>query len=136
MNRFLRTAIGLLVFFVLLLPFFLLAGTTESAPLRDVLPEKREETPVVYFADLEGVIGVPLEEHLGNVFHAIGEEKNRLLVLRIDTPGGLVDSMSAIVTRIAAADFPVVLWVAPSGLLRSEERRVGKECRSRWSPYH
>ena len=27
----------------------------------------------------------------------------------------------------------------PSGLteqLRSEERRVGKECRSRWSPYH
>ena len=23
-----------------------------------------------------------------------------------------------------------------SQLLRSEERRVGKECRSRWSPYH
>ena len=22
------------------------------------------------------------------------------------------------------------------GMLRSEERRVGKECRSRWSPYH
>ena len=22
------------------------------------------------------------------------------------------------------------------GQLRSEERRVGKECRSRWSPYH
>ena len=25
---------------------------------------------------------------------------------------------------------------SPSGVLRSEERRVGKECRSRWSPYH
>ena len=24
----------------------------------------------------------------------------------------------------------------PAGLKRSEERRVGKECRSRWSPYH
>ena len=23
-----------------------------------------------------------------------------------------------------------------SGIVRSEERRVGKECRSRWSPYH
>src|SRR6266487_2180612 len=23
-----------------------------------------------------------------------------------------------------------------AGSLRSEERRVGKECRSRWSPYH
>ena len=22
------------------------------------------------------------------------------------------------------------------GIARSEERRVGKECRSRWSPYH
>src|SRR3989442_10960727 len=27
-----------------------------------------------------------------------------------------------------------VVTIAP--LLRSEERRVGKECRSRWSPYH
>ena len=27
---------------------------------------------------------------------------------------------------------------SPTGLVvdRSEERRVGKECRSRWSPYH
>src|SRR4051812_1506672 len=25
---------------------------------------------------------------------------------------------------------------ASAGRLRSEERRVGKECRSRWSPYH
>ena len=24
----------------------------------------------------------------------------------------------------------------PAGYARSEERRVGKECRSRWSPYH
>ena len=24
----------------------------------------------------------------------------------------------------------------PGDLTRSEERRVGKECRSRWSPYH
>ena len=26
--------------------------------------------------------------------------------------------------------------VVSSGWVRSEERRVGKECRSRWSPYH
>ena len=25
---------------------------------------------------------------------------------------------------------------APLQIVRSEERRVGKECRSRWSPYH
>ena len=39
-----------------------------------------------------------------------------------------------------------LVWLALEGLIaskrnykwsfRSEERRVGKECRSRWSPYH
>src|SRR3712207_9394314 len=30
----------------------------------------------------------------------------------------------------------VVLWSRLGTHFRSEERRVGKECRSRWSPYH
>ena len=30
----------------------------------------------------------------------------------------------------------VTQTASDAGLLRSEERRVGKECRSRWSPYH
>ena len=31
---------------------------------------------------------------------------------------------------------PVSLMNIDAKILRSEERRVGKECRSRWSPYH
>ena len=31
---------------------------------------------------------------------------------------------------------PALEGKANKQLLRSEERRVGKECRSRWSPYH
>src|SRR3989475_3242139 len=31
---------------------------------------------------------------------------------------------------------PTVLVIGISDFMRSEERRVGKECRSRWSPYH
>src|SRR3712207_8563065 len=30
----------------------------------------------------------------------------------------------------------IELAVERGGVARSEERRVGKECRSRWSPYH
>src|SRR2546427_9562116 len=30
----------------------------------------------------------------------------------------------------------LLLLYRQSGYMRSEERRVGKECRSRWSPYH
>ena len=29
-----------------------------------------------------------------------------------------------------------IIRVDHAGERRSEERRVGKECRSRWSPYH
>ena len=29
-----------------------------------------------------------------------------------------------------------VFLIVPELEMRSEERRVGKECRSRWSPYH
>ena len=31
---------------------------------------------------------------------------------------------------------PISLMNIDAKILRSEERRVGKECRSRWSPYH
>jgi len=38
--------------------------------------------------------------------------------------------------RSFAVDMGVAMAVLGALLLRSEERRVGKECRSRWSPYH
>src|SRR3989442_10051084 len=31
---------------------------------------------------------------------------------------------------------PALMEDLATGRMRSEERRVGKECRSRWSPYH
>ena len=36
---------------------------------------------------------------------------------------------------IAVTYFPEIGSIGP-WIARSEERRVGKECRSRWSPYH
>src|SRR5256885_11157637 len=37
-----------------------------------------------------------------------------------------------LISVLLAAALPVCVY----GIARSEERRVGKECRSRWSPYH
>ena len=36
----------------------------------------------------------------------------------------------------SACNIEMLQGVLCECLLRSEERRVGKECRSRWSPYH
>ena len=38
--------------------------------------------------------------------------------------------------RLRAAGVAVHALGMKRGRVRSEERRVGKECRSRWSPYH
>ena len=48
----------------------------------------------------------------------------------IGKEGGL---LNAIVGSLYIVGASTVLGLAVS---RSEERRVGKECRSRWSPYH
>ena len=46
----------------------------------------------------------------------------------------LVDELSALL--LAAERARTYVDVMFNLTLRSEERRVGKECRSRWSPYH
>src|SRR5256885_16004726 len=46
-----------------------------------------------------------------------------------------VNIMQMRITRSRMAGDPPELGIAPR-LSRSEERRVGKEGRSRWSPYH
>src|SRR5256885_4483084 len=45
------------------------------------------------------------------------------------------EEMSALVQDLTLSSLLVVVVVVIA-LIRSEERRVGKECRSRWSPYH
>ena len=44
--------------------------------------------------------------------------------------------MATIFVKFNYALLAVSVLIALCEQLRSEERRVGKECRSRWSPYH
>ena len=62
------------------------------------------------------------KEGLSCLFEIAGQKKG-LLVL-----AGLLSAGSAVCM--------LVPYWAIYEILRSEERRVGKECRSRWSPYH
>ena len=45
------------------------------------------------------------------------------------------DILSGLTVALALVP-EAVAFALLAGLNRSEERRVGKECRSRWSPYH
>lgn len=70
---------------------------------------------VVLVSPLKGVVGIALESHLDEVLQAAKETRAKLLVLEIDTPGGLVSSMTEMSQKIADAPLPVVVWVYPSG---------------------
>ena len=48
--------------------------------------------------------------------------------------GAIVDQIQGLIGTDAAHGVQAMLTSARKP--RSEERRVGKECRSRWSPYH
>ena len=73
------------------------------------------------------------------VLKALLEVKRRefpALLLRIDSPGGTVGDSQEIHAALLRLREKGCSVVASFGNIRSEERRVGKECRSRWSPYH
>ena len=44
--------------------------------------------------------------------------------------------LTTFVVQTDGQSAPTQIQYSAALLLRSEERRVGKECRSRWSPYH
>ena len=48
----------------------------------------------------------------------------------------LTDKLTVNTEQVEKTDFQDTIEENGSVLTRSEERRVGKECRSRWSPYH
>ena len=55
------------------------------------------------------------------------------LILMLLTSGNM---LAEELDTLKVVDVEEILVIAAPKENRSEERRVGKECRSRWSPYH
>src|SRR3989449_7453495 len=62
----------------------------------------------------------------------------RIAVDQLERTAGRPDGPSATAIQVLAAETDRLERLAKefAEFGRSEERRVGKECRSRWSPYH
>ena len=61
------------------------------------------------------------------------EDARRLPAVEYGLTGAFRDFCRETFDTGEALDYPPLKLVVAN---RSEERRVGKECRSRWSPYH
>jgi len=71
--------------------------------------------PVVVLAEVDSIIQPVSAEFMIGTIDRAEADRASLVVFTLRTPGGLVDSTRAIVTRMLAAPMPVVVYVGPSG---------------------
>lgn len=64
---------------------------------------------------INGVINPVSQEFIENAVEEAEEDSATCLVIQMDTPGGLMESMHMIVKDIMASAVPVVVYVSPSG---------------------
>ena len=69
----------------------------------------------VFVTDVRGVIGVATARQIARAIEKARAEQAIALVVRLDTPGGLVSSTRDIIQDILASPVPVIIYVAPSG---------------------
>lgn len=88
-----------------------------GGPLAAALGQGTETTdaPIAYSIELPGTIDPATEGWIDQAIEDASEREADLIIIRLDTPGGLVDSMRAIVQDILGAPVPVVVYVAPDG---------------------
>lgn len=65
--------------------------------------------------NLEGAIGVATAEYIIDGIEEAEDRGAELVIIRMDTPGGLVSPMRDIVKAILGSDVPVATYVSPDG---------------------
>jgi len=64
---------------------------------------------------LKGAVTPASADYLEREIKAASDSDKELIIIEIDTPGGLVDSMKTIIKAILASDTPIATYVSPQG---------------------
>ena len=93
----------------------LVAGLFSEVCAADEIKTEKNSLPLVHVAVVEGMIGPVSEEFLKEAFVRADAAGVDLLVIQLDTPGGLLESTRHIVKELLGSKIPVAVYVAPSG---------------------
>jgi membrane-bound serine protease (ClpP class) len=77
--------------------------------------EKDVGRPVVYLLDVDGTINPALSDYIIKGIEKAKENNAACVIIRMDTPGGVVTTTKTIIKDMMNAKLPVVVYVAPSG---------------------
>ena len=94
---------------------FMLIAMGALAMLASLAPAQEDEQDLVVVVELEDAIGPASASYFIDSLEEANERGAELLVLRLDTPGGLDAAMRDMIKAILASEVPVATWVAPSG---------------------
>ncbi len=89
------------------------AGADAPAARQNSAPASPAAT--VYLITVDAPITPVVSEYITRAIDRASQDQAEAIIIQLDTPGGLVDSMREIVKKMMAADVPVVVYVAPSG---------------------
>ena len=64
---------------------------------------------------LSGTVNPIIAEHIVESIAKANDEKVQFIVIKMDTPGGMMSSMREIIQAILSSDVPVVVYTFPAG---------------------
>ncbi|MCZ6498951.1 MAG: nodulation protein NfeD [Gammaproteobacteria bacterium] len=79
------------------------------------MPATAQENKVVHLLTIDGAIGPATSDYLTGGIADAAHQDAALVIIRMNTPGGLDSSMRDIIQAILQSPIPVVGYVAPSG---------------------
>ena len=99
-----------------------------------LIPKKNKITDMSDLNSKDQILLMKEIVHVSNIMKKLFKTSK----LNIEKIGNMVPQLHIHIIARSKKDssWPLSVWVVKGKSYRSEERRVGKECRSRWSPYH
>jgi len=79
-----------------------------------ILGYAQEKAPVS-FIEVDGIINPATAKFITDSIDQATQQGAQCLIIQLDTPGGLMESMRIIVKKILASNIPIIVYVAPSG---------------------